>query len=123
IFEGKYNRRSSSTTFQDFVESAFLPWAKDNKRSWRNDLSRAKSLIAFFGKRRLSEMTRFLIEQFKKERRNSSNGRGALRSPSSVNRDLEPLSRIFSLAVERGEIESNPFKGVKKLPMYNLLTR
>jgi len=37
IFEGKYDRRSSSTTFQDFVESAFLPWAKDNKRSWRND--------------------------------------------------------------------------------------
>lgn len=123
IFEGKYDRRSSTTTFQDFVESAFLPWAKDNKRSWRNDLSRAKPLIAFFGKRRLSEMTRFLIEQFKKERRNSSNGRGALRSPSSVNRELELLSRIFSLAVERGEIDNNIFKGVKKLPMNNLLTR
>lgn len=123
IFEGKYDRRSSSTTFQDFVESAFLPWAKDNKRSWRNDLSRAKPLIAFFGKRRLIDVTRFLIEQFKKQRRDSFNGRGALRSPSSVNRELELLSRIFSFAVERDEIDSNPFKGVKKLPMNNLLTR
>jgi integrase len=64
-----------------------------------------------------------MIEQFKKERRGSFNRQGELRSPSSVNRELELLSRIFSLAVERGEMESNPFKGVKKLAADNLITR
>jgi len=123
IFEGKYNRRSSTTTFRQFVESEFLPWAKDNKRSWRNDVSRAKPLIEFFGKQRLSEVTRFLIEQFKKQRRGGLSMRGDSLSNSSVNRELELLSRIFSFAIERGEIDSNPFKGVKKLPMNNLLTR
>lgn len=71
----------------------------------------------------MSEVTRFLIEQYKKERRSSLNGRGAQRSPSSVNRELELLSRIFSYAVERGELDNNPFKGVKKLAVNNLMTR
>jgi len=123
IFEGKYGKKTNETIFREFVEKTYLPWARENKRSWRNDVSRAKPLIAFFGKRRLSEVPRFLIEQYKKERRSTFNGRGTLRSPSSVNRELELLSRIFSLAVERGEVETNPFKGVKKLAVDNLLTR
>lgn len=123
VFEGKYGQKVCTTTFREFVEKTYLPWAKENKRSWRNDVSRAKPLIAFFGKRRLSDVTRFLIEQYKKERRNSFNGRGEVRSPSSVNRELELLSRIFSLAVERGDVEGNPFKGVKKLATDNLITR
>jgi integrase len=123
IFAGKYGRVESTTTFKEFVEAAYLPWARENKRSWRNDVSRAKPLVAFFGKRRLSEVTRFLIEQYKRERRTSLNGRGRLCSPSSVNRELELLSRILNLAVERDELESNPFRGVKKLASDNHLTR
>ena len=123
VFEGKYGQKSSTTTFKEFVEKTYLPWSKENKRSWRNDESRAKPLITFFGKRRLPDVTQFLIEQYKKDRRNSFNGRGEVRSPSSVNRELELLSRIYSLAIERSEVDTNPFKGVKKLAANNVLTR
>jgi integrase len=123
VFEGRYGKEPSRKTFGEFVEKSYLPWAKENKRSWRNDASRAKPLVAYFGRKRLSDITRFLIEQYKKARRDTLNGRGEQRSPASVNRELELLSRIFSLAIERSELESNPFKGVKKLPTDNLLTR
>ena len=61
----------------------------------------------------MREVTRFNVEQFRKERRESFNGRGTQRAPASVDRELQLLSRIFSLAVERGLMQTNPCKGVK----------
>ena len=123
VFNGKYGKKESTTTFKEFVETTYLPWAKENKRSWRNDYSRVKPLLEFFGKQKLSEINHFLIEQFKKERRTSLNSRGKRRSAASVNRELELLSKIFTLAVDHGELDHNPFKGVRKLTCDNLLIR
>ncbi|MCI0487534.1 MAG: site-specific integrase, partial [Blastocatellia bacterium] len=45
------------------------------------------------------------------------------RAPASVDREIQLLSRIFSLAIERGEVETNPCKGVKMLNAGNVITR
>jgi integrase len=66
---------------------------------------------------------RFNVEQFRKERRESFNGRGELRAPASVDREIQLLSRIFSLAVERGLIQTNPCKGVKLSSVGRIVTR
>ena len=71
----------------------------------------------------MREISRFNVEQFKKERIASLNRHGKRRAPASVDREVQLLSRIFNLAIERGEIQSNPCRGVKLLCKYNQVTR
>lgn len=123
VFSGRYGSDPSNITLKNFIEKQYLTWAKDNKRSWQVDESRAKAILEYFKNKMMRELTRFNIEQFKKTRLTSFNGRGSLRAPASVDRELELLSRIFSLAIERGLIQTNPCKGVKKLRVPNLVER
>jgi integrase len=71
----------------------------------------------------MREITRFNVEQFRKERRESFNGRGGYRAAASVDRELQLLSRIFSLAIERGLIRTNPCKGVRLSGLGRIVTR
>ena len=123
VFSGRYGDEPSNITLKEFIEKIFLTWAKDNKRSWKNDVSRSKPIVAHFKNKMMREITRFNVEQFKKERRSSFNGRGANRAPASVDRELQLLSRIFNLAIERGEVRDNPCKGIKLLAVNNQVTR
>jgi hypothetical protein len=69
IYEGKYGRPKGNMTVKDFIEKEFLPWAKSEKRSWRNDKSRVKPLIESFGNKKLCEVAPFHVEAFKIKRR------------------------------------------------------
>jgi len=60
-----------------------------------------------------------LVEKFKKERRESITKKGSVRSAASVNRELELLSKIFSLAIDYGVAETNPCRKVRKLRLNN----
>src|SRR4051812_45253579 len=91
IFEGRFGVRQTSKTLKGFVEETFLPWAKENKRSWRNDVSRAKPILAFFGKRRMVDISPFLVEKYKSERGKSKTRRGDVRAKATVNRELQLL--------------------------------
>lgn len=123
VFEGRYGGDPSNVTIKEFVEKVFLPWAKDNKRSWKNDEARAKPILAYFRNKKMREIIRFNVEQYRKARRASSNGRGGTRAPASVDREIQLLSRIFSLGIERGEVRTNPCSGVKLLNRGNTVTR
>lgn len=112
IFEGRFGREPSTTTLKEFVEKVFLSWAKAEKRSWRNDVSRSKPILAYFRNKRMRDITQDNVREFKKQRRDSFNGRGAVRAPASVDREIQLLSRIFSLAIERGLLQANPCKSV-----------
>lgn len=114
LFEGKYGMFQSVKTFRGFVEKEFLPWSKENKRSWRNDFSRIKPLVAFFGSKRLVEISSFLIEKYKSNRSKTTTERGTKRSPTTVNRELQLLSRCLSMAVTSGDLRANPCFEVKK---------
>ncbi len=80
-------------------------------------------LLPKFGDLNLDEITPVLIERFKRERRSSITRRGKPRAPASVNRELEVLSRIFTLAIEQDAVAVNPCRKVKKLLMDNVRTR
>jgi integrase len=76
-----------------------------------------------FGEKKLDEITPALVERFKRDRLESVTRRGKKRAPASVNRELEVLSRIFSLAMEQDVVLTNPCRKVKKLQIDNLRTR
>ena len=115
IFDRKYNRASAVTRFSDFVDGVFVPWARENKRSYKDDEQRAVKLKEFFGHRAIRDITPMLIEKFKSELRKSDSRLKRLFSPSTVNRYLQVLSRILSMAYENGIVDSNPMSRVKRL--------
>ncbi|MFP5262006.1 MAG: tyrosine-type recombinase/integrase [Blastocatellia bacterium] len=123
VFRGRYGDEQSDVTLKEFVEKVYLSGSKDNKRSWKNDVSRSKPIVAYFKNKMMREITQFNVEQFKKERRNILKKGAKRRAPASVDRELQLLSRIFSLAIERGELRDNPCKGVKLLAMNNQIIR
>jgi integrase len=59
------------------------------------------------------------IERFKSQRLRSFTKYDRERSPASVNRELELLSRIFSLAIQWGLAEVNPCSRVSKFKLQN----
>jgi len=130
--EEVYNRRfglaGDNITFQKFTEDTYLPWARDHKRSWKDDESRIKPALAAFGKQTLSEITPFAIEKWKRERAATpaTHGYGKTehsRAAASVNHELAVLAAALSLAMDQGLIASNPARKVKKLPVDNQRTR
>jgi integrase len=116
IFDRKYNKASTATLLSDFVDKVFLPWSCDNKRSYSDDKQRTKRIKEFFGpKRAIRDITPLFIEKFKSELRKSDSKFKRPFSPSTVNRYLQVLSRILSMAFENGIIDSNPMERVKRL--------
>src|SRR5437763_1520644 len=115
IFDRKYNRASTVTRFKDFVDNVFLPWARENKRSFKDDEERAVRLKEFFGNQAIRDITPMLIEKFKSEMRKSDSRLKRQFAPSTVNRYLQVLSRILSMASENCLIDSNPMAKVKRL--------
>lgn len=119
VFDGRYGRPTGERDFRDFIEKVYLPWSRENKRSWRSDRSNARVVCEWFKGKTFVEVSPLLIEKFKKAMRESTTKRGTLRSARSVNEFLELLSSIFRLAIREKEVETNPCSQVKKLPLFN----
>src|SRR5918992_1523895 len=56
IYERKYGKVSASKSFADFVRCMYLPWAKANKRSSRDDVLHAEVFCRHFGNKRLADI-------------------------------------------------------------------
>jgi integrase/recombinase XerD len=115
VYAGKYGQ-SIAPLFSQFVEEIYDPWAKANKRSYGTaEAIHLRPLLEFFGKYRLNEVSPFLIERYKQQRKETVTKRKTTRSPASVNRELEVLSHVFSMAVDNDRIPNNPCRKVRKL--------
>ncbi|HEY0005876.1 MAG TPA: phage integrase SAM-like domain-containing protein [Pyrinomonadaceae bacterium] len=125
VFEGKYGSHKKVTpTFDEFVEKVYLPWARGNKRSCgTSDETRCKTLIKYFGNKRLDQITPEMIESYKTARRNSVTPRGTNLTQTSVNRELEILSKIFTKAKDFGKIDHNPCRQVERFKKRKVIPR
>ncbi len=120
LYEARFNTQiAEAPLLSDFIDQHFLPWSRANKRSWYADGWRSRSLKTFFEGKRLDEINPQLIERFKNTEGEKTSKRGSKQSLSSVNRKLELLSRILSMAVDYGMIHSNPCQRVRKFQLDN----
>lgn len=89
-----------------FIEDVYLPWAEMNHAAshFQSDRWRAKVLIEHFGHLRLDQFSLLTVERFKKRYLDDKTRRGPKRSPASVNRVLQMLSKLFSLAISMKQI-------------------
>lgn len=107
IHAGAYGKPQGRIKVREFVEKHYLPWARANKRSWRNDESRVKPILEFFDSKMLCEINSNMVLEFREALRGRKTKRG-IRSPASVNRVLEVLSRLFTRAIELKKWHRNP---------------
>ena len=126
VYDGRYGRPTGETSFEKFVEGVYKPWARENKRSFENNekyklpmICESKSLKG----KTFAQISPLLVEKFKKERRESELENGRTRKPSTINRELQILSRIFSLAIKYGVTQNNPCSEVPLLPENNKRVR
>ena len=126
IRAGTYGRKLDDN-FAAFVGQVFLPYARANHANPRHAEFRSEVLKSYFGKWRLAEITRMMIESFIKERLQSKTVRketvGAkrvhkTRSPTTVRKEVALLAQIFNHARQERLVNSNPCdeigKAVKK---------
>ena len=100
IYERKFGKISASRNFGEFVNNTYLPWARANKRSSRDDELHANVFCRHFGKKALNEIDQQMVENFKVKRMKTITRYGRTRKPASVNRELAILSGIFTMAVD-----------------------
>ena len=73
IFEGRFGQVDlGSDKLADFIGEDFLPWSKANKRSWRHDEFRARTIREYFGGKTFREISPLLVEKFKRDRADGS---------------------------------------------------
>lgn len=96
-------------TLGRFVETSFIPYAKKERRSFRDILSRLnKRILPVFGDRPIKEIRRQEVAAFHLELGNDV-------AAPTANRTVATVSAIFNLAVNFGVLDSNPARGIRKL--------
>ena len=94
-------------TLESFVEERYRAYVEANQTSARETLRRVSAYFPEFGKKRLSEITAWMIEKHRSGRLKTG------LSPKTVNRDLDSLRGAFSKAIEWGLLKAHPMAAVK----------
>jgi integrase len=106
------DRVKGSPTLSIFAED-YLAYAKQHKRSWRDDESKLRMyILPRFGNRRLCDIGRRDVELFIGEMRRT-------RTPATANRFLCLLSAMFRRAVLWERTERNPCSGMQRFKENN----
>jgi integrase len=94
-----------SVTFEA-TAAKYLEWSRANKKSWWRDEQSFKMMRGFLAGKKLSDISPFLIEKYKMERRGKV-------GPRTVNIELAFMRHLFTKAIEWGLALENPVRKVK----------
>ncbi|MFZ2632726.1 MAG: tyrosine-type recombinase/integrase [Desulfosalsimonadaceae bacterium] len=104
ILRGKFDiyQRKKENTMDDLFQR-YLPYAKDNKKTWADDESIYRRIIQpVFGKKRLSEITPFQLEAFKADLKKRTNRYGKAYAPQTIKNVLVLIKRFYNVAEKWG---------------------
>jgi len=110
VIQGTYKPKKIETPFEKFREQ-YLEYSQSNKRpkSAARDEASLKHLQKTFDSKRLSDISPFLIEKYKTQRKTE----GA--KPMTINHEMACLRHMFTMAMKWGKAEKNPVREVKFL--------
>ena len=106
VYEGRYGRQARSILFENFVEEAFLPYARTNRKRHGQDARVVRTFVEFFKGRALQEIPPTLSERWRRKATRTPAPSGTPPKASTINQKLAALSRVFSLAVEEAGVGS-----------------
>jgi integrase len=113
IAEGKYldKRHAPRCTFNELA-ALYLPWAQVNHRGYASTRSRVAHLREEFGPLPLREITPMVVDAY-------VSCRATIRTPATVNREVQLLHHMFVKALEWGKAIDNPVRHHKPLRVNN----
>jgi integrase len=108
-----HDRAQDSPTFKEFAQNEYLPFARQTKRSAKDDECRLRvQIFPRFGSRKLVEIQTREIQQFHADLKDSH-------CPATANRHLSLIARMYSLAKQFGRADHNPCVGIPKFKENN----
>lgn len=108
-----HDRAQASPTFEVFAVNEYMPFARQTKRSAKDDECRLRvHAYPRFGSRKLIDIQTREIQQFHADLKDSH-------CAATANRHLSLLSRMYKLALQWGRVESNPCSGIAKFKENN----
>lgn len=126
-FNKRYGIATQTETFAEFADTTYRRYMMQRNVNITAKKIDIAFLIGYFGKAKLlDEITAQDCRDAQYRLLRTPTVNKTPRSPSSVNRTMSTLSKIFSLACEEGKLERNPMQYVKSLaeppPRRRLLT-
>jgi integrase len=102
----------------------YLPWAKQNKKTWDDDLlNYQKHLAPRFAKKRLDSISALDVERLKLEMKKGTSKQGKPYSTATIKHQLVLLKRLYNLAKRWGVYAGeNPMDRVEIPKLDNLKT-
>jgi integrase len=102
----------------------YLPWAKEHKKSWRDDLYYyRKHLEPRFGPKTLSSINAFDLERLKMDLKKGTNAKGKPYAIQTIKHVLVIVRRLFNLALKWGIYDGkNPMDAVQMPKVDNQIT-
>ena len=108
VIRGEWKPKAVKISFEKFKEE-YLKYSKGNKkpRSFIRDECSLKHLSRFFGSKRLSEISPFMVEKYKLTRKEEE------AAPVTTNHELGCLRNMFNMAIKWKKAQANPVREVK----------
>jgi integrase len=117
-------QKPKSVPTLDQIWESYLPWAKQHKKTWKNDeYHYGKHLKPRFGDKRLDSISPMAVEGMKLELRQSLNRQGKPYTNATIKHQLVLLNRLYSIARKWGQFTGqNPLDQVEKPKLDNQKT-
>jgi integrase len=118
-----HQAKKKPVTLNDVWEK-YLPFAKENKKTWRDDdYHYRKHIEPRFGEKALESISAFDLEKMKSELKKATSQNGRPFAPASIKHHLILVRRLFNLAVKWELYQGpNPVKGVQMPHVDNQVT-
>ena len=97
-------------TFSEFMDWGLFQEVMKAKKSYSDDISRARRLKDYFGQIKASQVTPLMVENFRiKVAKTVSEKTGRPYSGTTVNRMIALARRIYNLGMDAGILQKNPY--------------
>ena len=113
-YNKRFGRGAKQMGFTQFFDEHYMPWAREHKKSHRDDENRGKLLKAHFKDDPLRDIGSFEIERFIRSILGKPTKRKNPRAPSTCNRYFSLLSKVFARARLEKLVDANPCSGMEK---------
>ena len=126
LVRGEYeiNRGIKAAPTLGELWAQYLPWAKEHKKTWDDDLlNYRKHLEPRFGRKRLDSISGLDVERMKLEMKKGTSKQGKPYSTATIKHQLVLLKRLYNLAKRWGVFAGeNPMDRVEIPKLDNLKT-
>ena len=107
-----YDRRlkaKQEIQFGEFIKDKYLPYAKENKKSWKKEEMLFRLWIEpVVGNKKMGKITQIDIEKLKKTMKDAN------KAPKTINYAIDVIRMAFNMANKWGYTDKNPAIGVKR---------